>query len=471
MMRKSDILYIIKLLEGCGLTMIKAIILAAGKGTRMKSNIPKVMHKVNGMPMLVRIFNTLSQVGISTENLITVLGDKKEYIIKNISEISYVVQEEQLGTGHAVKIAKKYFENFDGGVIITYGDAPLIKKSTYDKLIFDFNKGQSGAVIVTTHLENPFGYGRVIKNAQGEVERVVEEKDASVQEKKITEINTGLYCINAKKLAYYIEQVKNNNVKNEYYLTDVVELMYQAGEGVSTLEIEEFEQMVGVNDKVQLAEVSEVLRREKNRELMESGVILIDPSHTYIEESVQIGQDTVVYPNTFITGDTHIGTNTVILEGSRIENSKIGSHVKIKSSVIEESIVEDYSDVGPFAHLRPLAHLKEHVHVGNFVEVKKSTLEKGVKCGHLTYIGDASVGEGTNIGCGTITCNYDGKKKYQTIIGKNNFIGSDTIFVAPVKTGDNVLVGAGTVLNRDIPSDCLVVGRPALTVKENYFKK
>jgi len=451
--------------------MIKAIILAAGKGTRMKSSIPKVMHRVNGTPMLERIFKTLNQVGILEENLITVLGDKKEYIIENIPGISYVVQEEQLGTGHAVKIAKSYFDNFEGGIIITYGDAPLIKKSTYERLISEYKQSKAGMIVVTTQLENPFGYGRVLKDTLGGVERIVEEKDASKEEKKVREINTGLYIINAKKLAYYIEHVKCNNVKNEYYLTDVVELMHQAGEIVKTLEIEDFEQMVGVNDKVQLAEVSEVLRREKNRELMENGVILIDPNHTYIEDDVIIGEDSVIYPNTFITGKSVIGKHTTVLEGSRIEDSKIGNYVKIKSSVIEESIVEDGSDVGPYAHLRPLAHLKENVHVGNFVEVKKATLECGVKAGHLTYIGDAFIGEGTNIGCGTITCNYDGKKKHQTIIGKNNFIGSDTKFVAPVTTGDNVLVGAGTVVTKNIPSDSLVIGRAELVVKEQYRKK
>lgn len=447
---------------------LKTLILAAGKGTRMKSNIPKIVHKVNGIPMISKIITVLEEIG-STENIL-ILGYKKEEVLKVVGEnSSYVLQNEQLGTGHAVIQAKDKLKDYDGDVMVVCGDTPLLKPETLKKL-YNFHK-DSGAVttILTSIYENPFGYGRIVKE-NGLVKAIVEEKEANDEVKKIKEVNAGVYCFNSKELFKALNKINNNNEKGEYYLTDVIGIQVNENKKVRSFILEDSMEILGVNSKVELAQAGNILRDRKNISLMEDGVILIDPTNTYIEENVKIGKDTVIYPGAIIQGNTVIGENCEILGTTRIINSKIKNNVKIESSVIEDSILEDGVTMGPFAHLRPKSHLKESVHIGNFVEVKKSTLEKGVKAGHLTYLGDAQVGENTNIGAGTITCNYDGVNKFKTIIGKEAFIGSDSMLVAPVNIGEKALVGAGSVITKDVPDNALAVSRSKQIIKSDWRK-
>ena len=447
---------------------LKTLILAAGKGTRMKSDMPKVIHKVNGIPMITKIIDTLS--GLNPEENILILGHKKEEVLKVVGEnCDYVLQTEQLGTGHAVIQAKEKLKGYDGDVMILCGDTPLLRESTL-KSLYEYHK-ESGAVttILTSIYENPFGYGRIVKE-DGLVKAIVEEKEASEEIKKIKEVNAGVYCFNSKELFKALDKIDNNNEKGEYYLTDVIGIQVSENKKVQSFILEDKMEILGVNSKVELAQAGKVLRDRKNRELMEEGVILIDPETTYVEESVKVGRDTVLYPGVVLQGKTVIGENCEIIGNSRIIDSVLGNNIRVESSVIEESILEDGVTMGPFAHIRPKSLLKEKVHIGNFVEVKKSTLEKGVKAGHLTYLGDAQVGENTNIGAGTITCNYDGVNKSKTVIGKDAFIGSDSMLVAPVNIGEKALIGAGSVITKGVPSNSLAVSRSKQIIKTDWRK-
>ena len=447
---------------------MKSIIMAAGKGTRMKSDLPKVVHLAHGKPMIVRIIDALNALDV--EENILVLGHKKEKVLEVLgNDISYVVQQEQLGTGHAVKQAVPKIKDYDGDVLIINGDIPLIRKQTLIDFYNLYKNENADGIILSAIFENPFSYGRVIKDGD-KVLRIVEEKEANEEQKKVKEINAGVYIFKAQNLVKALEKINNNNEKGEYYITDVIEILSKENKKIISYSLEDSMEIQGVNSKVELALVSKVLRERKNTALMEDGVILIDPATTYIDDEVKIGRDTTIYPNVTLQGNTEIGENSEILSGTRIIDSKIYDNVRIESSVIEESIIENGVTIGPYAHLRPKSHLKENVHIGNFVETKKSTLEKGVKAGHLTYLGDAHIGEKTNIGAGTITCNYDGKNEFKTEIGKEVFIGSDTMLVAPVNIGDNSLIGAGSVITKDVPSDSLSVERSKQIIKEGWKK-
>lgn len=447
---------------------LKTLILAAGKGTRMKSNIPKIIHKVNGMPMISKIINVLNN--LNPEENILILGYKKEDVLKVIGEdSSYVLQNEQLGTGHAVMQAKEKLKDYDGDVMVLCGDTPLLKSETL-KALFDFHKSTNATTTILTSIyENPFGYGRIVKE-NGFVRAIVEEKEATQKIKKIKEVNAGVYCFNAKELFKALDKIDNNNEKGEYYLTDVIGIQVKENKKVQSFILEDSQEILGVNSKVELALANQVLRERKNISLMEEGVIFLDPKSSYIEENVTVGKDTIIYPNVILEGNTQIGENCKIIGNTRIVDSILKDNIVIESSVIEESIIENGVTMGPFAHLRPKSHLKEMVHIGNFVEVKKSTLEKGVKAGHLTYLGDAQVGENTNIGAGTITCNYDGVNKFKTIIGKEAFIGSDSMLVAPVTIGEKALIGAGSVITKDVPNKSLAVSRSKQIIKTDWRK-
>lgn len=446
---------------------LKTLILAAGKGTRMKSDLPKVIHKVNGIPMVKKIITELEKLG--TEENILILGHKKEEILKELGDVKYVVQEEQLGTGHAIMQAKDLLKDYDGDVMILCGDTPLLRYETLNKMYEVHKKSGVATTILTSIYENPFGYGRIVKDGD-KVTAIIEEKEASEEIKKIKEVNAGVYCCNAKELFAALEKVTNNNEKGEYYLTDIVGIQVREEKNVASFVLEDSKEILGVNSKVELAEASKILRERKNISLMEEGVILIDPSTTYIEEQVKIGRDTIIYPTVVLEGNTVIGENCRIMGTTRIVDSTLGNDIRIESSVIEESLVDDKVTMGPFAHLRPKSHLKEKVHIGNFVEIKKSTLEYGVKAGHLTYLGNATVGKDTNIGAGTITCNYDGVNKFDTVIGENVFIGSDTMLVAPVNVGDKAITGAGSVITKDVPSKALAVERNKQIIKFEWRK-
>lgn len=447
---------------------LKTLILAAGKGTRMKSELPKVIHEVNGIPMISKIIKVLEV--LKPEENILILGHKKEEVLKVVGEdADYVVQTEQLGTGHAVLQAKDKLKDYDGDVMVLCGDTPLLREETLEELYKFHRDTDSVTTILTSIYDNPFGYGRIVKE-NGLVKAIVEEKEADAEIKKIKEVNAGVYCFKGRELFDALSKITNNNEKGEYYLTDVIGIQVGEGKKVQSFVLNDNIEILGVNSKVELAQASKVLRDRKNIDLMEKGAILIDPSAVYAEEDVVVGRDTVIYPGAILQGKTVIGENCQILGTTRIIDSTLGNDIKVESSVIEESILEDGVTMGPFAHLRPKSHLKEKVHVGNFVEVKKSTLEKGVKAGHLTYLGDAQIGEDTNIGAGTITCNYDGKNKFKTVIGKNSFIGSDSMLVAPVIIGENALIGAGSVITKDVPDNSLAVSRSKQIIKNDWRK-
>ena len=447
---------------------LKTLILAAGKGTRMKSELPKVIHEVNGIPMISKIIKVLEI--LKPEENILILGHKKEEILKVVGEdADYVVQTEQLGTGHAVLQAKDKLEDYDGDVMVLCGDTPLLREETLEELYKFHRDTDSVTTILTSIYDNPFGYGRIVKE-NGLVKAIVEEKEADAEIKKIKEVNAGVYCFKGRELFDALSKITNNNEKGEYYLSDVIGIQVGEGKKVQSFVLNDNIEILGVNSKVELAQASKVLRDRKNIELMEKGAILIDPSAVYAEEDVKVGRDTVIYPGVVLQGKTVIGDNCQILGTTRIIDSTLGDNIKVESSVIEESILEEGVTVGPFAHLRPKSHLKEKVHIGNFVEIKKSTLEKGVKAGHLTYLGDAQIGEDTNIGAGTITCNYDGKNKFKTVVGKNSFIGSDSMLVAPVIIGENALVGAGSVITKDVPDNSLAVSRSKQIIKNDWRK-
>lgn len=446
---------------------LKSLVLAAGKGTRMKSDLPKVIHKVNGIAMVKKILNELNKLNVE-ENII-ILGHKKELILNELGNIKYVIQDEQLGTGHAVLQAKELLKDYDGDIMILCGDTPLLRSETL-KEMYEYHKNtKSITTILTSIYNNPFGYGRIIKDEKNVI-GIVEEKEANDETKKIKEVNAGVYCCNAKELFKALDKVTNENEKGEYYLTDIVKIQVSGNKKVSSFILENNEEILGVNSKIELAKASRVLRERKNNELMEKGVIFIDPKTTYIEENVEVGRDTVLYPTVILQGDTKIGEECEIIGNTRIVDSNLGNNVIIESSVIEDSIIEDLVTMGPFAHLRPKSHLKNKVHIGNFVEVKKSTLEPGVKAGHLTYLGNATIGKDTNIGAGTITCNYDGVNKFNTIIGENVFIGSSSMLVAPLTIGDKALTGAGSVITKDVPANALAVERTKQLTKLKWRK-
>jgi len=446
------------------------IILGAGKGTRMKSNIPKVLHKANGIPMISKIINQVKTL-LPNKNII-VTGHGKEMvqdILKDDDSLIFVEQKEQLGTGHAVIEALKNLEDYNVDIIVLCGDIPLIRSQTLESLYSLHKTSDASITILTSIQDNPTGYGRIVKE-NNNVVAIIEEKEANAETKKIKEVNAGVYCFNGQNLKKSLEKINNNNEKKEYYLTDVVGIQVNENKLVKSFILEDKEEMLGVNSKIDLAVVSKILRERKNYDLMENGVIFIDPNNAYIEENVEIGIDTVIYPGVILEGNTKIGNNCKIIGNTRIIDSQILDEVSIESSVIEESLVENFVTIGPFAHLRAKSHLKEKVHIGNFVETKKSILEKGVKVGHLTYLGDSHVDENTNIGAGTITCNYDGKNKYETKIGKNVFIGSSTMLVAPVTIGDNAITGAGSVITKDVSENSLAVERSKQIILNNWRK-
>ncbi|MDR1834631.1 MAG: bifunctional UDP-N-acetylglucosamine diphosphorylase/glucosamine-1-phosphate N-acetyltransferase GlmU [Fusobacteriaceae bacterium] len=450
---------------------IQAIVLAAGKGTRMKSDLPKVIHKVNGVPMIVKIIRELRK--IPCEKIVLVSGHRRELVEKTVGSGENVVfaeQKEQLGTGHAAMQAKDSFGGYGGDILVLCGDTPLLRGETLRDFCDFHRKSGAAATVMTAVVEDPSGYGRIIVEA-GRILRITEEKDATEEEKAIREINAGVYCFQAGSFWEALSKVGNHNEKGEYYLTDVIGILSSAGTSAGRYILGDFREVLGVNSKRELAEASKILRLRKNNALMDEGVIILDPEHTYVEEEAEIGRDTVLYPTVLIQGKTRIGENCEILGNTRIADSVVDNRVRIESSVIEESIVENDVTIGPFAHLRPKSHLKEKVHIGNFVETKKSVLERGVKSGHLTYLGDAHVGENTNIGAGTITCNYDGKNKFPTTIGSNAFIGSDSILVAPVEIGDHSFIGAGSVITKNVPENSLSVERNKQLIKTNWRKK
>ena len=447
-----------------------AIILAAGKGTRMKSKLYKVLHPVCGKPMVEHIMNRVMET--QPQEIVTVVGHGADKVKEQLGERSqYALQAEQLGTGHAVLQVEPFLKGKKGTTLVISGDTPLLTTETLNNL-FEYHQGKNAsATILTAKADDPTGYGRIIRDHVGIVEKIVEQKDANPEEAKVTEINTGTYCFDNELLFEALSHLDTDNAQGEYYLTDIIEILKANGKTVAAYQTEDFEESLGVNDRVALAQANQIMRKRINHQHMVNGVSLIDPAATYIDAGVKIGAETVIEPGVYLKGATVIGEECVITAQSQIVDSVIEDGVVVKSSVIEESLVKKGADVGPFAHLRPKAEIHENAHIGNFVEVKNAQIGEGTKVGHLTYVGDATLGKEINVGCGVVFVNYDGKQKYHTTVGDHSFIGSNANLVGPVNVAQNTSIAAGTTVTQDIPEYAMAIGRVRQENKENYAKK
>lgn len=444
-----------------------AIILAAGEGKRMKSNTPKVLHKVCGKEMINHVIDNIRKSGI--EEVSVVIGKGADKVRKGTESrsIFYSVQEEQLGTGHAVMCAEEFLKGKKGSVAIFVGDGPLITEETVTKLTQYHEEQRCSATILTSIMSNPLKYGRIIRNSQGEVEKIVEFKDCNEEEVKVNEINSGMYCFDIDILLNTLGKLNNNNNQGEYYLTDVIEILKSEGKKIGAIAVD-VEEITAVNSKAELSVANDIMRSRINRNHMDNGVIIMDTRSTYIECDVIIGQDTVVYPGNIIEGTTVVGENCVLYSNNRITNSIIGDDVTVENSVVLNSKIGDNTTVGPFAYIRPETTIGNNARIGDFVEIKKSSIGDGTKVSHLTYIGDAEVGEKCNFGCGTVVVNYDGKAKYKTTIGNNVFIGCNTNLVSPVEVEDNTYIAAGSTITEKIPEGSLAIARARQINKENW---
>lgn len=444
---------------------ITAVLLAAGQGTRMKSSLPKVLHPLCGKPMLWHVLEALKSA--ATEKPVVVIGHGAEAVQKYLGDSAdCVLQEPQLGTGHAAMQAESLLKGKTDYVIITYADMPLLRGETFQRLVETQRLNSGPFSLLTVTADDPRGFGRIVRKANGTVEAIVEEYVATPEQQKIKELNVGAYCFKADWLWAALQRIEKNPKKGEYYLTDIVEIAVKDNLPVLAVLHDDFTETIGINTRIHLSEAEAAMRLRINQAHMLNGISMMDPASTYIEAGVQIGNDTTILPNTYLHGNTSIGEENVIGPNTIIRDTKIGNRNKILASVLEGAILEDDIDIGPFARLRKGAHLKSHVHMGNFGEVKESTLHEGVKMGHFSYIGNASVGANTNIGAGTITANYDGEKKNATEIGEDVFIGSDTMLVAPLTLGNGARTGAGAVVTKNVPEDTLVVGIPARAIRK-----
>lgn len=444
---------------------VTAVLLAAGQGTRMKTDMPKVLHPLCGKPMLWHVLEALKSA--ATERPVVIVGHGSEAVKKYLGDSAdCVLQESQLGTGHAAMQAEPLLKGKTDMVIVTYADMPLLRAETFQRLVETQRLNTGPFSLLTVIADDPRGFGRIVRKPDGTVEAIVEEYVATPEQQQIRELNVGAYCFNAAWLWDALKRIEKNPKKGEYYLTDIVEIAVKDNLPVQAVLHDDFVETIGINTRVHLSEAEAAMRRRINREHMLNGVSMMNPDATYIEAGVKIGKDTLLLPNTFIHGKTEIGEGNLIGPNTIIRDSKIGDRCKLLSAVMEGAILEDDVDMGPFARLRKGAHLKSHVHMGNFGEVKDSVLAEGVKMGHFSYIGNATIGANTNIGAGTITANYDGEKKHPTEIGEDVFIGSDTMLVAPIKLGDGARTGAGAIVTKNVPEDTLVVGMPARAIRK-----
>ncbi len=443
---------------------VTAVLLAAGQGTRMKSALPKVLHKVCGRPMVWHALRAVEPV--CTQPPVLVVGHGAEAVQQEVGTAArYALQAERLGTGHAVQQAQALLQGKVRYVIVTYADMPLLRPETIALLLSRQKENPGPMTLLTVHAENPRGFGRIVRHADGTVAAIVEEADATPEQLNIRELNAGAYCFAADWLWQALGKIKLSP-KGEYYLTDTVALAVAEGLPVQAVQIDDLDETIGVNTREHLAEAEAVMRKRINRQHLLNGVTMIDPERTYIDAGVEIGADTVLWPDTYLQGQTVIGPKCEIGPNTLIRDTRVGQECRILASVLEGAHLEDRVDIGPFARLRRGAHLAEGVHMGNFGEVKDSYLGPGVKMGHFSYIGNARIGANTNIGAGTITCNYDGERKHPTEIGANAFIGSDTMLVAPLKLGDGARTGAGAVVTKDVPPYSLAVGMPARVIRK-----
>lgn len=443
---------------------IDTVILAAGMGTRMKSSKPKVLHEILGKPMVEYIIEAVSD--ICQEPPVVVVGSDAEKVKEILGDQArYVTQEPRLGTAHAVKCAREMLQDNSDLIMVANSDFPLITKETYQALVDTHIQGLSPLTVCTVVADDPREFGRIVRDASGRISGIVEDKAATEDQKKIRELNSNPYCFDAEWLWQSLEKIKKSAV-GEYYLTDLVKIAYEEGYSIGAYEIQDRDEAIGINNRVHLAESTKALQKRINKKWMLMGISFIDPDKTYIEPSVKIGKDTVLYPEVYLQGNTVIGEGCELGPSVMIRDTSIGDRCRVIYAVLESAKLENDVVMGPFGHLRKGAHLDNFVHMGNFGEIKNSHLGPGTKMGHFSYIGDAEIGENVNIGAGTVTCNFDGMGKYKTEIGDNAFIGSDTMLVAPVKIGKGAKTGAGAVVTEDVPDETVVVGVPAKPLRK-----
>ncbi|MGB2783875.1 MAG: bifunctional UDP-N-acetylglucosamine diphosphorylase/glucosamine-1-phosphate N-acetyltransferase GlmU [Atribacterota bacterium] len=434
------------------------IIMAAGKGKRMKSDLPKVLHNLAGKPILNYVINTVNQLKVKRK--ILVVGYKNDKIRELIGDrIEYAEQKEQLGTAHAVLQAKKLLSGFKGDVLILSGDVPFLSVKTLKKLLKYHKDNNYCCTLLSAVFENSKGYGRIIRDKKGEIKGIIEEVDLSPEKKKITEINSGIYCFNKEKLFQALERIATDNKQGEYYLTDTVKILLSEGLTVGNIIVKDYSEVLGINNQLDLADGSKKVYQKTLQNLMLQGVTIVDPNSTFIEQGVKIGQDSIIYPFTIIEKDTKIGSNCFVGPYSHLIDADIGKGVRAWASIIESSVVKEGVNIGPYAHLRPGTVIEKGAKIGNFVELKKTIMGEGSKASHLIYLGDAIVGKRVNIGAGTITCNYDGEKKNKTVIEDGVFIGSNNSLVAPVRLGRDSYTGAGSTITEDVPAGNLAIAR------------
>ena len=450
--------------------MFTSVILAAGMGTRMKSKMPKVLHKVCGKPLSKWVIDASEAAG--ADKVCAVVGHKAETVKEVLGDVcEFALQAEQKGTGHAVMQAIDVIKNSKGEVVILNGDTPLITAETINKAIEYHKNNGNQATVITAILDDATGYGRIVRDNDGSVLKIVEQKDASEEEKKINEVNSGMYVFDAQSLVYALDKITPNNAQGEYYLTDTLEILLSAGKKIGGYAISDNDEIRGINDRVQLNEAEKIMQKRINEYHMRNGVTMRNPESVYIEDGVEIGNDTEICQNVTIKSGTKIGSDCVIGSGSMLDRAVIHDGVDVLSSVILESEVDEGTHVGPFAYIIPNCHVGKEVKVGDFVELKNSNIDDGTKISHLTYIGDSDVGKRVNFGCGTVTCNYDGKKKYRTTIGDDCFVGCNTNFVSPINVGDGVYIAAGSTITEDIPENSLSIARARQVNKEGWKDK
>jgi bifunctional UDP-N-acetylglucosamine pyrophosphorylase/glucosamine-1-phosphate N-acetyltransferase len=449
---------------------IHVVVLAAGKGTRMKSQVPKVLHRINGFSLIERVLRTATQLAPASTTL--VIGHGAEKVQDSLSgqrqSVQFVVQEKQLGTGHALLQTAPLLRGKRGTLVLLSGDVPLLTAATLHALVATHTDSGAAATVITAKVARPFGYGRIIRTG-GRISKIVEEKDASPAQRAIAEINSGIYALDLALLFDALDTIGTGNKQGEYYLPDLIAIFRKQKRTVATWTVERAEEIRGINSRAELAEVTAMVRQQKNEELMAAGVTLIDPATTYVDSDVVVGPDTVLHPCVILEGSTRIGAACEIHAGARIVNSTIGDRVCVRNhTVIADSTVEPGAQLGPFAHIRPGSNVGEDAHIGNFVELKKTRMGKGAKANHLAYLGDATIGSKTNVGAGTITCNYDGEKKHQTMIGDNVFVGSNSTLVAPLAIGDGSYIAAGSAITDDVQPGALGIGRARQENKDGW---
>lgn len=452
---------------------LTVVILAAGLGTRMKSRKAKVLHEAGGLTLVEHVVNSALDL-TSPDRIVVVVGHQAEKVQQILAKksVRFAVQTEQKGTGHALEMCRAAVPDHEGKLVVLYGDCPLLSAPTLRRLLADHEQSKAAATVITTEIDDPTGYGRAIAGADRVLQAIVEEKAATPEQKKVREINSGIYCFEAPLLWNHLSGIKPNPASNEYYLTDFVELFNHSGYTVRALLHKDADELLGINTRLELAIVDNIFRERKTRELMLSGVTIRRPETVLIDSDVQVGMDSVIEPFSQLLAGTVIGEDSVIGPGCILRNCRVADRVEISAyTVAQDSQIDSGATIGPFARLRPDNHVGENAHVGNFVELKKTRLGAGAKAGHLAYLGDSEIGAASNIGAGTIFCNYDGAKKHKTQIGEGSFIGSNSTMVAPVEVGSGAYIAAGSVITDAVPGDALGIGRGRQVVKEGWAKQ